>query len=543
MIALRDYQEEALQFLFDYWKDGKGRSPVVCAPTGSGKSMMIASFCKRVCDANPNVRIMILAHVRELLTQNQKELLAVWPEANTGIYSAGLGKKQINKRITFAGIQSVYSKVFSFQKIDIVVVDECHLVPRNATTRYRRFFSDMFISNPSVAIAGFSATPWRLDSGMIHEGDDAIFDGIAYSVDMRKLIDEGYLVPVVSRGGVKKIDTSHVHIRCGEFAQNELAHAADSPELVRLAVEEIVAYGEDRKAWLLFCCGIVHSEHVADEVRKHGIECKTISGDTPKEERDAIINDFKNGKLRAIANVGVMTTGVNIPRCDLIALLTATESAGRYIQMVGRAMRPYPNKPDALLLDYGGNCERFGVIDDISPVRERNIFNVVKNAEPVKECPQCHVILHTRVMQCPACDFQFQATAAHGVDSYAGPVLTSQQEPFVVEVVEMYCTRHKKAGKPDSLKVAFYDKEDREFALWACLNHDGFAQEKGIQVVKTLGGKATTVEEALKEWSYWKKVTHIKVKPDGKFYRIEGFVFGTEVVTQQSCLFTDEAIT
>jgi len=181
------------------------------------------------------------------------------------------------------------------------------------------------------------------------------------------------------------------------------------------------------------------------------------------------------------------------------------------------------------------------MLGDIDPVRTRNIFNVVKNAEPVKECPNCHVILHTRVMQCPACDFVFEATSNHGTTAYSGAVLKSQQEPFIVEVVEMYCTRHKKVGKPDSLKIAFYDREDREFALWACLGHDGFAKEKAEQVVKQMGGKATTVDEALREWSYWKKVTHIKVKPNGRFFEIQGFVFGTETTTTQACLFTEES--
>jgi DNA repair protein RadD len=525
MLELRDYQEEALLSLFEYWAENKGRAPIVCAPTGSGKSLMIAEFCKRVCKESPHVRIMILAHVRELLTQNEKELKSIWKDANTGIYSAGLGKKQVTRQITFAGIQSVYSKVFKFPKIDIVIVDECHLVPRTATTRYCKFFADIMKANPNTCICGFSATPYRLDSGLLHQGDGAWFDGIAYSVDIKQLISDGYLVPVVSKGGVAKINLTSVHTRAGDYAANELAHAADSPELVRLAVEEIVAYGKDRKAWLLFCSGLVHAEHVATEIGKHGIECKIVTGDTPKEERDLIISDFKNGKLRAIANVGVMTTGVNVPRCDLIALLTATQSTGKYIQMVGRSMRPFPFKENALLLDYGGNCERHGMIDDIEPVRTRNIFNVVENAEPVKECPSCHAILHTRVMICPACNYEYPVTASHGTEAYGGAVLSEQQESFVVAVKETYISRHKKMGGLDSVKVAFYDADDKEYAMWLALDHTGYAHDKAAAIVKQFGGQAQTVSDALKEQDYWKKVTHIRVRPEGKFFRIDGFTF------------------
>jgi len=200
-MLLRDYQEESLSKLFEYWAHDKGKAPIIAAPTGSGKSLIIAEFCRRVCMDCPSVKIMVLAHVRELLTQNEKELKSLWPEANTGIYSAGLGKRQISAQITFAGIQSVYSRVFEFGKVDIVIVDECHLIPRDADTRYGKFFRDMKLANPDVAIFGLSASPYRLDSGMLHEGKDALFDGIAYSVDIKKLIHDGYLVDVISKGG------------------------------------------------------------------------------------------------------------------------------------------------------------------------------------------------------------------------------------------------------------------------------------------------------------------------------------------------------
>lgn len=196
---------------------------------------------------------MVLAHVRELLTQNEAEIRSLWPEASTGIYSAGLGKKQTMAQITFAGIQSVYNKVFNFNKVDIVIIDECHLIPRDATTRYGKFFADMKMANPNVVIFGLSASPYRLDSGMLHEGKGALFDGIAYSVDIKKLIKDGYLVEVISKGGVQKIDLTNIHMQAGDYKSNELAHAADDPLLIKLAVDEIVEYGKNRNAWLLFC--------------------------------------------------------------------------------------------------------------------------------------------------------------------------------------------------------------------------------------------------------------------------------------------------
>ena len=537
---LRDYQEDAVNAIYEYWETGKGKNSLVSAPTASGKSIMIAEFCKRTCTENKNVRIVCVTHTRELISQNEKELKLHWKEANTGIYSAGLGKRQTKAQILFVGIQSVYKRAFELGKVDIILVDECHLIPRAAETRYGQFISDMHIANPNVVVVGFTATPYRLDSGVLHEGEGALFDGIAYVCEMKKLIDDGYLVPVISKGGVSKIDLKDVHIRAGDYASNELAHAADDPELIRLAVAEIVAYGKDRKAWLIFASGITHAKHVADEVRKHNISCEVVTGETPKEERDNTVNKFKTGGIRCLVNVAVFTTGFNVPRCDMIALLMATKSTGKYVQIVGRGMRTYPDKRNCLLMDYGGNVLEHGMVDDIEPVQTNDIFNVVKNPDPIKECPQCRALLHTRVMICPACDYEFPVTASHGVEAYEGAVLSDQQTEFVVEVVEMYCTRHKKLGGVDSLKMAFYDKADKEFAMWVCLNHTGFAKDKAMALVKQFGGKADSVDSALKEWSYWRKPTHIRVRPEGKFFRITGFKFDeNKIRTQQTCLVTE----
>jgi DNA repair protein RadD len=532
MIKLRDYQEECLIKLFEYWELGKGTCPIIAAPTGSGKSLIIAEFCKRVCEETPTIKIMVLAHVRELLTQNEAELRNLWPDASTGIYSAGLGKKQTMAQITFAGIQSVYEKVFDFDKVDIVIVDECHLIPREATTRYGKFFTDMKQANPNVAIFGLSASPYRMDSGMLHEGKGALFDGIAYSVDIKKLIKDGYLVEVISKGGVKKIDLSGVHLQAGDYKPNELARAADDPELIKLAVSEIVEYGKDRNAWLLFCSGVEHALHVAAEVNMHGVRCEVVTGDTPKEKRDSVISDFRDGKLKAIANVGVMTTGINIPRCDLVALLTSTMSTGKYIQMVGRGMRTFPFKANTLLLDYGGNVILHGPIDAVDPVKKPDILNNVPKVPPMKECLKCRVILQARTLVCPACGYEFPVSAPHGTEAYDGSVLTGQEKPFIVEVKSHWISRHKKPGKPDSVKVAFYDSVEKEYAMWLALDVVGYASEKAQALVKQFGGKAKTVDEALKEQFAWKKATHIRVRKDGKFFRIDGFVFAPQEARQ-----------
>jgi DNA repair protein RadD len=528
MLQLRDYQEQAIQDLFSYWEEGKGKAPVIVLPTGAGKSLVVASFCERVCKESPHVRIMVIVHSREIVKQNYDELLQNWPQANAGIYSAGLKSRDRSSQIIFAGIQSVYNKIYSFPKIDILIVDEGHCIPRSADTRYGQCLKALYLCNPRMVMFCLTATPYRLDSGSLISGKGAMFDGICHCTELKTLIERGYLVPVISTAGEKKIDLTNVHIRAGEYAQNELAVAASDPLLVKLAVEEIVKYGKDRKAWLIYCSGVDHSELVAAEVRKHGIECKVLTGNTPLEERDKIINDFKNGKLRCIANVGVLTVGFNAPITDLVSLLMSTTSAGRYVQIVGRGLRTYPGKQDLLLLDFGNNVLTHGVLDAIDPIKKNNIFNVAPNPPPMRECERCRAVFHAAIRKCPACGFEAElndATASHGTEAYSGPVLASQQEPFLVDVKEMYCTRHHKPGKIDSLKMSFYDKLDKEFSVWVCLNHQGFAYDKATAMVKQMGGSARTVEEALKEWHLWRTPAQIQCKPEGKWTRVTGFAF------------------
>jgi DNA repair protein RadD len=535
-MILRPYQNEAVDSIFAYWDNGVGKNPLVCAPTGSGKSIIIAEFCKRVCTEWPKTKIVIVTDSRDLISQNEKELRLHYKEASTGIYSAGLGKRQTQAQILLVGIQSIYDKAFKLDKTDIIIIDEAHMLSRKTESRYARFMKDMHTANPNVVVVGLTATPWRADSGMLCDGKDALFDNIAYCADLKMLIKEGYLLPVVSKGGCSKINLVGVHIKAGEWAPGELAHAASDPELIRLAVEEFVEYGKDRKSWLVFCAGIDHAESVAIEIRKHKIECMVVTGDTPNDERDKIIGRFKDGKLRCMVNVGVFIKGFNSPGTDMIVLLTSTRSTSKYVQILGRGMRLAPNKTDCLVMDYGQNIILHGVVDEIDPVRKKNIFNCDPSPPPMRECPKCRAIFHARIMVCPLCGYNFdppEASANHGTEAYDGAVMSDQQKPFVVEVKEHWFGRHKKPGKPDSMKMAFYDSMGREFAHWLTLDHTGYAADKAQALVKQFGGKSRTVDDALKEQFDWRTVTHVKVQPRGKFFSITGFVFKSGESQQQ----------
>jgi DNA repair protein RadD len=517
MLELRPYQRAAIDGLYNYWSDKNGDNPIIVAPTGSGKSLIIAHLIKDAM-TYPGTRVLILTHVKELLEQNASELIALYPEADVGFYSASLKKKVLRKPITFAGIQSIHKKAYQMVPApDLVIVDEAHLIPKTDGTRYNKFLSDLRICNPGVKVVGLTATPYRLDSGWLHEGDNAIFDGIAYDIPVADLMEQGFLAPVISKSGVKTIDLSNVGKRGGEYIESELAKAASDPELVTETVAEIVRYGAERKAWLVFACGVNHAELLRAEFETHGIEADVVTGSDGMTARAEKIERFRRGGSKCLINVNVLTTGFNVPHVDLVAIVRATESTGLYIQIVGRGTRIAPGKDNCLVLDYGDNVMRHGFIDQIKP----KIKGRTENGEaPVKKCPECLTVNHAAVRVCIECGHEFPPPQFnHGTKAYSGAMISTQVEAEWVDVNDVGYSRWRKEGKPDSIRVTYYCGLIK-VSEWLCPDHGGYAAERYQKRMPSLGASAMTTEDAMLECDHWIKPRRIKVKPNDKFHDI-----------------------
>ncbi len=216
MINLRPYQKEAIDSTFRYFADNDG-NPLIVLPTGTGKSVVIAEFCRQTLKDWPDTKILVVTHVRELIKQNHDELKTLWPEAPAGINSAGLKKRDYDPSIVFCGIQSVHKKASNFVKVDLVLIDEVHLVPRKTNTMYQRFLSNLKIMNPHMRVIGLTATPYRLDSGLLHTGKEALFDAVSYEAELKDMVDQGYLTRLMSKQPKTRLDVSSVSIRGGEF--------------------------------------------------------------------------------------------------------------------------------------------------------------------------------------------------------------------------------------------------------------------------------------------------------------------------------------
>ncbi len=517
MLDLRPYQRAAIDGLYNYWSDKKGDNPIIVAPTGSGKSLIIAHLIKDAM-SYPGTRVLILTHVKELLEQNASELVALYPEADVGFYSASLKKKVLRKPITFAGIQSIHKRAYDMVPApDLVIVDEAHLIPKTDGTRYNKFLSDLRICNRGVKVVGLTATPYRLDSGWLHEGDNAIFDGIAYDIPVADLMEQGFLAPVISKSGVKTIDLSNVGKRGGEYIESELAKAASDPELVTETVAEIVRYGAERKAWLVFACGVNHAELLRAEFETHGIAADVVTGADGMSSRADKIERFRRGESKCLINVNVLTTGFNVPHVDLVAMVRATESTGLYIQIVGRGTRTAPGKENCLVLDYGDNVMRHGFIDKIKP----KIKGRTEDGEaPVKKCPSCLTVNHAAVRVCVECGHEFPPPQFnHGTKAYSGAMISTQVQAEWVDVDDVGYSRWRKEGKPDSIRVTYYCGLIK-VSEWLCPDHGGYAAERYQKRMPSLGASAMTTEDAIQECDQWIRPSRIKVKPNDKFHDI-----------------------
>lgn len=532
MITLRDYQSAALDRVFAYWAEGGG-NPLVEMATGTGKSATIGALVRNLVEQWPDMRVLMLVHVKELVQQNAATLLRMWPQAPLGINAAGLHRRDRHSQILFASIQSIYREdSSSIGKRDLVVIDESHLVPKSGDGMYRTLLENLRKGVPDMRCVGFTATPYRLGEGRLDKGDDRLFDDLVYTYGIGQAIADGWLSPLVSKAGATEIDVSGVARRGGEFVAGALEAAADKDDVTEAAAAEIVRYGENRRAWLVFCAGVKHAGHVRDALRRLGISAEMVSGETPMGERDRIIQDFRAGRIRALTNAMVLTTGFDVPHVDLVAMLRPTLSTGLYVQIVGRATRLAEGKENALVLDFAGNVRRHGPVDIAAPPERKkgaggSEAGVAVDTVRAKTCPDCGYLVAINTLTCTVCGHEWPAPPpkpAHEPTADVTPILSTQIKRTVDEitVTDWEAARHtKRVGPgeppaPPTMRVEYWGgvAAQRE---WICFEHPpGFARRKAEAWWSDHGGDTptpSTIDEAIERFDELQRPAVILVRP------------------------------
>lgn len=532
-MKLRPYQSAAEAALWRYFERESG-NPLVVIPTGGGKSLVQAAFVRNAIERFPETRFLLLTHVKELLKQNGEELARAWPGAASriGYYSAGLRQRDTDAQITVAGIQSVYKRAHEFGRIHLVMIDEAHLVPPKGEGMYRRFLSELRQLNPGLKVIGMTATPFRLDHGMLHHGKNRIFTDIAYEANVRGLITDGYLSPLKTTVSETEVDLSDVGMANGDYKQGELERTMSAEGLVEATADEMLRLAADRKKWLVFCSGIKHAQVMKEALMVRGVPCAVISGNTPRESREKIIELYRGGWFRALLNVNVLTTGFNVPDIDSLIILRPTKSIGLHVQILGRGMRRAPGKTDCQVLDFAGNTLEHGPIDRIK-ITNRGEGEKGVQSSPMKQCPGCKELIPAPVLDCPECGHAFPRDfiPKHGTKAVGGDVV-SNGAPVVktwAKVVSVSYSRHLKPGKPPSLRVR-YNLGLREVSEWVCLQHPGRVQRKAVAWWRRRGRRPvpSTVDQALQRQGELACPSFVLVDDTNRYGSVSDYKFTEE---------------
>ena len=521
---LRDYQQRAIDQLLEWFSDGNEGNPCLVLPTGSGKSHIVAALCKDAIQKWPETRVIMLTHVKELISQNAEKMRQHWPNAPMGIYSAGLGLKQLGEPITFAGIQSIRDRAEEVGFIDLCIIDECHLVNHKNEGGYRTFLAGLKEINPNLRIIGLTATPYRLGHGLITDAP-ALFHDLLQTVSIEELIGKGHLSILRSKVTKHTLDTAGVHKRGGEFIESELQAKINTSDNNYRVVDEVIQMAEGRKSWLFFCTGVAHAEDVAKVLSERGITSAFITGETDKGRRRRVLDDFKAGKITALTNANVLTTGFDAPNIDLIAMLRPTMSPSLYVQMAGRGMRVKDHTDHCLVLDFAGVVQTHGPITNVQPPSRKE--GEGDGDAPVKACEKCHELCYISAKECPACGEPFPVPEPVQLKLRNDDIMGLDCEEM--DLTGWNWRKHvsRTSGK-EMLAVSYYGGlSDPSVVEYLPVTHDGYAGQKAITNVVNIAKKAGIRFQpggSLDDWAdslnLGRPPSYITFRRDGKYYRV-----------------------
>ena len=515
------------------------------AATGAGKSIILAGICERRLQTHPNSKILILSHTRHILKQDIKALRNFFDRSELGLYSSGLNSKTV-KKITVAGIQSAYSKFELFTEVDYVIVDESHLVDQiNESTRYTSFLNQL---NSQAIILGLTATPFRTNIG--HLTDGHIFDKVVAEIRTAYLIKHGWLASLTTKETDVKMDTSSVKVIAGEYSLKSLSDTFDRINLTIAICEELLRYKDVRKHWLLFAIDINHAEHIAQYLNDHGVTAAAVHSKVGDQDNDIFVKLFKKGRIQVLVNVATLTTGFDVPFVDLVGLLRPTRSPILHVQMPGRGMRPiyaedFPldtvvqrlaaiaasDKKNCLLLDFAGNLDRLGPIDDVDFTFKPQIAGAPSTylQKLIKTCPICKEKVAISSKVCPDCAHEFQSKEELETISSSAAIFADQQEilnSYDIQKVYYYKSTDM---TPNRLRVVYRCSKMRRFIEYVPFgNEDYKEQTKKWWSYRTDLPMPQTVDVALMMQDVLAKPKRLTVNESGKNPKIVNFDFEYE---------------
>jgi len=355
------------------------KSPCIVAPCGSGKTVIMAEMAKQA--AKKGNRTLFLVHRKELKEQTLNTL--EWWGADLDYIEVGM-------------VQTIVRQLEKTTKPNLIITDENH---HSLASSYRKIYNYF----PQARLVGFTATPVRLNGGGLGDVNDILIEGPS----VKELIEWGNLAPF-KYYAPEIVDTSKLKIRRGEYVQSDIEQLFQNKTIWGDVIKHYKKLSDGKQA-ICYCSSIAQSKRMANEFNAAGIKAKHIDGDTPKAERDAAIEYFRQGEIMVLCNVDLISEGFDVPDCTTAILLRPTRSLGLFIQQSMRPMRYKPGKT-AIIIDHVGNVARFGTPDlerewSLEPKKEANTTVLEEN--PVKQCPECFYTVKRNTTICPECSYQF----------------------------------------------------------------------------------------------------------------------------------------
>ena len=430
-----------------------------------------------------------------------------------------------------ATIGSIHKASHLLGNIKAVVIDEAHLVSQKAgdAGMYRTFLSKLG-ELCEFRTVGMTATPFRGNGVWLTDGDEPLFTGIASRVSMRELLDAKFIAPLVPPDRIEtRIDASHVGIANGDYKIGELSREVEK-YLSKVAAEAIKIASE-RKKWIAFTPSVKNAESLADKLNSLGIVSAVVCGETPKQEREDLIRQFKEHQIHCLVTVLALSVGFDVPDVDCIIWCRPTRSPVLYVQGMGRGTRIADGKTDCLVLDFTDTVERLGPVDTIQGRAKKRSG---PQEAPYSICPDCGERNAPAALICIHCGGQIREEEAKPLDAKISLAALLSNQASISELIWHDVTRvdyglHRKEGKPDSLRVDYYAGLLRVATEWVCFSHIGYARQKAENwwMRREKRSMPSGTQEAL-EWLEFhniKEPDRILTRKNGKYTEVKQYEF------------------
>lgn len=423
-IQLRNYQTEAVTAVRVSYAAGK-RAPLLVLPTGGGKTT-IFSYVTSSAAAKGRC-VYLLCHRAELVKQiaatlarfgTRHRVIAPGPvvrQVQVEQFKAH-GRTFVDPQamVFVASVQTLVKRLEDYAPPDLIVIDEAHHLTMEST--WGRIVSAF----PKAKLLPVTATPCRLDGKGLGLGAGGFADDLVMGPTMRELIDAGFLSPYRIFAPPNALDLSGVRTRMGDYAKDQLTTAVDKPSITGDAVQHYQRLAAGKRA-VAFCVSVAHAQHVAAEFVAAGVAAEFLDGTLDALERDRIIKRFEAGETLVLSSCDIVSEGFDLPAIEVAILLRPTQSLSLYIQQVGRALRTFPGKKEAIILDHVGAVGRLvngefvvnhGLPDEerdwsLEGVKPKKRAAANDNDSPdvkISTCPKCFTI-HLPGPSCPNPDF------------------------------------------------------------------------------------------------------------------------------------------